>query len=192
MSSSQIDLANSAILKVGGKRINSFKDKKAEAIVVNEFYQRSYDYLLSSHYWGFALTVSDLAQMPTKPLKEYAYAYALPNDVLRIQRTFPNCNYKIVGRELHCDLASVAIKYSKRVPEEELPIYFEQAFMYYLAEQITIPITENQKKADSNYAKYKDHIKSAKSQDSQQYPQDGFEDFPVDDSRYGSGFGRAL
>ncbi len=189
MASSAVDLANSAILKVGGTRINSFDDNKIEAIVVKEYYERSFKFLLSTYYWGFANKTEKLARTITVPEFEYTYAYTLPEDVLRVQRTFPNSNYKIVGNELHTNETEIGIKYTSRALEEDLPVYFEQAFMYYLAEQITVAITENQKKADSNYTKYKDQLKIAKSLDSQQYPQDGFQDFPLDNSRYGSGFG---
>jgi len=187
MSSSKIAISNSAILKVGGTRIASFDDDKAEAVIINEFYERSYTYLLATHYWGFAMKVITLAQLPTAPEYEYKYAYQLPDDYIRIQRTFPNSNYKIVGNELHSNESKVGLKYTKYVGEEDAPIFFEQAMMYYLAEQITIPITENQNKSNSNYAKYLDHLKKAKSLDAQQYPQDGFESFPLDDARFSGG-----
>lgn len=187
MASSDIDISNSAILKVGGTRINSFNDNKVEAVVCNEFYERSYKWLLAQYYWGFASRTVDLAQLADKPNHEYEYAYALPADFIRVQRTFPNSNYKIVGRELHTNERQIGIKHTFRVKEEHLPIYFEQTMMYYLAEQISIAITENQSKADSNYMKYQDHLKRAKSLDSQQFPQDGFESFPLEDVRFSGG-----
>ncbi len=182
--SSKIDIANSAILKVGGKRINSFDDNKAEAVVVNEFYERSVRWLFAQYYWGFAMGTSQLAQIPRTPDFEYSYAYALPSDYIRLQRTFPNSNYKIVGDELHTNERSIGIKYTQRVDEGQMPIYFEQTMMYYLASQITIPLTENTTKDANNYSQYLDHLKRAKSLDAQQHPQDGFEDFPLDDWRY--------
>lgn len=182
--SSPIDISNSALLKVGAKRINSFDDSKVEAVVIKEFYERSYQWLLSQFYWGFAGRTVQLAKLPTSPNHEYSNAFALPNDLIRIERTFPNSNYKVVGNELHTNEESVGIKYTFRAAEEDIPVYFEQTFVYYLAEQITVSLTENQTKADSNYAKYIDHLKRAKSLDSQQYPHDGFDSFPLEDARY--------
>lgn len=187
MASSPVELANSALLKVGANTINSFDDNKAEAEVISVFYERAYRFLLSTHYWGFAMTTRKLAQVEIAPEAEYTHAYALPDDFIRIQRTFPNSNYKIVGKQLHTNLTEIAVKYTFRAAEEDLPIYFENAFMYLLAEQITVPLTENQSKSDSNFAKYKDMSKIGKSLDAQQYPQDGFQDFPVESSRYGGG-----
>ena len=188
MASSDIDLANSAILKVGGIRINSFDDNKVEAIVANEFYERSIKWLFAQYYWGFASKTVKLAQVQLAPEFEYQYAYALPSDFIRIQRTFPNSNYKIVGNELHTNEREIGIKFTFRAKEEDLPIYFEQTMMYYLASQITVPITENTTKDQTNYVQYQDHLKRAKSLDAQQYPQDGFEDFPIDDARYSGGY----
>lgn len=184
MTSSPIDISNSALLKVGASRINSFDDNRTEAVVVTEFYERSVKWLLAQYYWGFASRSVDLAQMPHKPQHEYEYAFALPSDFIRIQRTFPNSNYKIVGKELHTNQPTIAVKHTFRAKEEDFPIHFEETFMYYLASQIAIPLTENVNKSDLNYNHYLDHLKRAKSLDSQQHPQDGFDDFPLHDSRF--------
>jgi len=184
-----VSLANASLLKVGASRINSFSDNKNEAVVVNEFYERSYRNLLASYPWSWAMKSETLAQLPDKPLQEYEYAYQLPSDFIWIQRTFPNCNYKIVGKALHCNETSISIKYTFRADEDNMSIMFEQAFMYYLASQICIPLTENVTKNQWLYKEYQDHIKKAKSLTAQQQPQDGFEDFPLDSARYGAGPG---
>jgi len=183
--SKQVSIANSALLKVGASRINSFDDNKVEAVIIKEFYERSYRALLSMYPWSFAMKSVALAQLPDKPANEYEYAYALPNDMVWVQRTFPNSNYKIVGRELHTNERTISLKYTCRAQEEHMSIQFEQAFMYYLASQICISITENVKKDELLYIQYQDHLKRAKSLTAQQQPQDGFDDFPVDNSRYG-------
>ncbi len=102
-----------------------------------------------------------------------------------MQRTFPNSNYKILGNELHTNEKEVALKYTFKADEADIPVYFEQTMMYYLASQICVSLTENATKDKLLYEQYLDHIKRAKSLDAQQYPQDGFQDFPLDNSRYG-------
>ncbi len=183
--SKQVSIANSALLKVGASRINSFDDNKNEAVIIKEFYERSYRALLSMYPWSFAMKTVTLAQLPTAPEQEYENAYQLPSDLVWLQRTYPNTNFKIVGKELHTNEPSVSIKYTYRCPEEDMSIQFEQAFMYYLASQICIPITENVSKDQLMYTQYQDHLKRAKSITAQQQPQDGFEDFPVFASRFG-------
>ena len=186
MTASPISISNSALLTVGATRINSFSDNKTEAIVVQEFYERSVKWLFAQYYWGFASVTKDLALSPTPPKHEYEYAFLLPDDMIRVQRTFPNSNYKIVGNELHTNEKTIGIKYTERADEADFPIYFEQTMMYYLASQITIPLTENVTKQTANAQLYLDHMKRAKSLDAQQHPQDGFQDFPLDNARYGN------
>ena len=184
MTSSPVNIANSALLKIGANRINSFDDNKTEAVVVKEFYERSIRWLFAQFYWGFASETVDLSRATVNPKHEYEFAYKLPSDFIRIERTFPNSNYKIVGNELHTNQQAIGIKYTVRKDEADLPIYFEQTMMYYLASQICVPITENVTKETANYEQYLDHLKRAKSLDSQQFPKDGFQDFPLDQSRY--------
>lgn len=186
MTSEQVSLANASLLKVGAKRISSFDDNQTEAIVVSEFYERSYRSLLQMYPWSFAMRTVDLALIPGKPDHEYEYRYALPQNGIVLQRVFPNqASFKIVGKELHCnDGNGIGIKYVHRVDEELISPMFEQTMMYYLASQITIPLTENVVKSDSNYAMFVDHLARAKSLDAQQHPQDGFQDFPLLNVRF--------
>ena len=98
---------------------------------------------------------------------------------------YPLGDYKIIGKKLHTSWKDVTLKYIYRAAEEDMPIYFEQAFMYYLASQMCIPLTENATKDQLLYLQYEDHLKRAKSIDAQSQPQDGFQDFPVHDYRFG-------
>ena len=65
-----------------------------------------------------------------------------------------------------------------------MPIYFEQAFVYYLASQICTTLTEDTQRTAVLAGLADAHVKKAKSLDAQIQPQDGFEDFPIDDVRY--------
>ncbi len=187
--SKQVSLANSSLLKIGASRINSFDDNKVEAVVVKEFYERSYRAMLSMYPWSWAMKTEKLARNTTTPEEEYEYSYQLPNDYIWLQRTYPNTNFKIVGDQLHTNEKEIAVKYVFRADEEDMSIQFEQAFMYYLASQICIPLTENSTKNTLIYQEYQDHLKKAKSLTAQQQPQDGFENFPIDDARYIAGPG---
>ena len=183
--SKQVSLANAALTKIGASRINSFDDNKTEAVVVKEFYERSYRNLLAQYPWSWALKVETLALLQHKPKKDFEFAFKLPSDLIWLYRMYPNGNYKIIGDELHTNNKEVTIKYIYRADEEDMPPFFEQAFMYYLASQICIPITENATKDQLLYMQYQDHLKRAKSLEAQQQPQDGFDDLPVHDYRFG-------
>ena len=186
---SAISLANQALLKLGATRINTFEDTKIEAVVIKEFYEPAYLWMLAQYPWSFAMKSQTLARTITPPDEEYEYGYALPEDFVWIQRTFPISNFKIVGRELHTNEQKIAIKYSQRIDESRTPPTFAQAFMLYLASLACITITENTQKEQSLATQAMDHLKRAKSLDAQQHPQDGFQEFPLDSARYGSGGG---
>lgn len=185
----QISLVNSALLLLGAKTINSFDEESTEAITAQSYYERTYRSLIAGFPWKFAVKYTVLAevagQVPMDP--NFEYLYQLPQDYITALEIQPNqANFKIVGNQLYTAQQNVTLRYVWRVGEELMPILFEQAFMYYLASQMCITLTEDNTKQASMYTQYKDHLKKAKSVDSQQQPQDGFANFPLDDARYGS------
>ena len=185
MLTKNVSLANASLLLIGASRIASFDEESSEAVTVNEFYERSYQYLISLYPWHFASKTITLSRLPEVPAQEYQYKYRLPSDLIRVQRVFPNVSsYKILNDELHADYKDLSLKYQYRAPEEYMPIYFEQAMVYYLASQICITLTEDTQRAAVLAGLADTHIKKAKSLDAQSQPQDGFEDFPIDDVRY--------
>ena len=184
MVSKNVSLANAALLLVGASRIQSFDQNTTEAVVIGEFYERSYRALLSQYPWKFAAQTRPLALTINTPDYEYKYEFQLPADYVWIQRTFPNSDYKILGDKLQSNYKEIGIKYTWRVKEELMPIAFEQAFVYYLASQICITLTEDTTKQATLYEQYMDHARTARSLDAQMQPNDGWEDFPADSVRY--------
>lgn len=184
MVTKQISLANSALVLVGAVRIQSFDEGSTESVVIQEFYERTFRALLSSYPWKFASKQRSLPLIPEKPEYEYEFMFQLPSDYVWIQRAFPNQDYKILGDRLHSNYKEIGINYTWRVEEELMSIPFEQTFVYYLASQICISLTEDSQKQQVLYTQYMDHARTARSLDSQQHPTDGWEDFPVDSIRY--------
>jgi len=185
----QVGICNGALLLLGANRITSLEEESTEAVVCQDFYERSYRSLLNIFAWKFAQKYVDLAIItdvtPGDPY--YQYAYQLPTDLIYLQRTLPNQDrYKVIGDQLYATQKPIKIKYTWRVQEEFMPALFEQTFMYYLASQMCITLTEDTTKQQLMYMEYMDHLKRAKAVDSQQEPQDEFADFPIDSARYGS------
>ncbi len=185
--SSQVEIANRALLKVGATRINSMQDNKTEAVVINEYYELAYQWMLAQYPWSFAMKVEALSRIPEAPLEDYAFAYELPQNYIWVQRVYPNSNFKIMGTQLWTNEKQISVKFIERADEAIIPAYFEQAFMVYLASLIAVPLTENVQKEMSLVAQATQHLKKAKSLNAQQQPQDGFQDFPVYNSRFGGG-----
>lgn len=184
MVSKTISLANAALLLVGASRISSFDENTTEAVTINEFYDRSYKALLSSYPWKFAAKTRKLARTLNTPEYEYLYEFQLPTDYVWVQRTFPNIDYKLLGDKLQCNYKDLGLKYTWLVKEELMPIAFEQAFMYYLASQICITLTEDTTKQSTLFDQFQAHARTARGLDAQMQPTDGWEDFPIDAVRY--------
>ena len=185
----QIGICNKALLLIGAKRISSFDEQSTEAITCNDFYESSYQALLNMYPFSFAQTYKDLAIIanvtPGDP--RFKYAFKLPTDLLWLLQVIPNqSEYKVVGDQLHMNAAEIKIKYTFRANEELMSAVFEQMFMYYLASQICITLTEDRTKQAELYVQYTDHAKKARALDAQQHPQDQFAEFPLDSARYGS------
>ena len=184
MITKQISLCNASLLLLGASRIQSFEDGSAESVIAEQFYERSYQALLSQYPWNFASKTKGLNRTTEEPGFEYKYEFQLPSDYVWIQRIYPNGDFKILGDKLHSNFKDVGVKYTWRVNEEMMPVHFEQAFIYYLASQMCISITEDTTKQSTLYEQYMDEARRARSLDAQMQPQDGFEDFPIDTVRY--------
>ena len=188
MISKKVSLINASLLLLGANPINSLDEETAEAVAAQSFYERSYQALLGMFPWKFAQKYKQLAlvanEQPIDP--RFQYVFRLPQDNLWVQHTIPNrYEFKIIGNTLHTTVKEISIKYTWRVEEELMPILFEQTFMYYLASQMCITITEDTNKAAVLANLFFEHLKRAKAVDSQQEPQDGFQDLPLDTIRYG-------
>lgn len=82
--SSDVEIANLALTKLGQTPINSFTDNTTRAAAINRSYAMFRDKLLRVFKWNFNRAYAKLAVSTTAPLFEYPYAYQLPTDCLRL------------------------------------------------------------------------------------------------------------
>ena len=87
---SKVDIANSALIKLGASRIASFSENTPEARLMTDRYDNIRDSLLRSHPWNFAVKRSSLTRITTVPEYGYAYKYLIPSDSLRILNIINN------------------------------------------------------------------------------------------------------
>ena len=79
--------------------------------------RRHYDHVLGvclrMGYWNFATKRLALARILPAPINEFTYAYNLPADYVKMQRTWPRqLHYKIEQGRLLTDEATITIKYT--------------------------------------------------------------------------------
>ena len=154
--SSETEICNMAIGRIGGKRLNSLDtDTGVEAIHCRLHYPQTRDALLRSHYWRFASARASLSRDTATPDFEYDYQYILPNDFMRLKSVFSDNgteteNYRysfaIEGQRLLTDDGSVDIRYIKKVTNTaEFDSLFIEVLVLELALKLVLPLTQDAK-----------------------------------------------
>jgi hypothetical protein len=86
--SSDVDIANLAMAKLGQQPIQSFLDTTTRAANINRTYPMLRDKLQRKR-WNFNRAYVFLPVLGTAPVFEYSYAYQLPSDYLRLELAAP-------------------------------------------------------------------------------------------------------
>ena len=173
-------ICNSALAKIGAPTITSLEEQNKGARLCKRLYPTFRDDVLASYPWNFAITRVELAQLAdVTPAFGYTYAYQLPSDCLRVLETeTKDQEWKIEGRYLVTDEASIFIKYIRREENSSLfSIMFAEALAYRLAMELAYPITQNASLRDRFEKAYKEVLRDARTNDSQEgTPEDFFAD----------------
>lgn len=178
------DICSRALVKLGAKGISSFQEETTEAYIAEQLYTPILEALIASYPWRFALVQTTLARLSEKPSADYRYAYALPNDCIRILSAGSgsrgrDLNYRVVQNTLQTDSDSVMLTYICRPDESSFPPFFTQALIAKLAAEFCLPVTESTTRTDYLRRIAEDEIKSARLTDSQQSVPNSFQDFSL-------------
>jgi hypothetical protein len=192
VASADVDIANSALAKLGAPLIVALTDNVRAAVICNEQYAKMRRKLLSSHPWNFATRRIALAATANTPVYDYSAEFLLASDVLRVLETdlpedepweveFNVDNNKV----LLCNYSAVNIKYIKDITDpSKFPPYFEEALAWLLASDIAYTITQSSTLAQYAYTAYKKEVAEARSMDAQEAGRQSFETNPWIDVRY--------
>jgi hypothetical protein len=154
MASSPVDLCSRALLKIGANTITSFDEGTAEAEVAASLCPLVRDALLAVHPWNFGIVCSELPRLATSPIADYAHAFRLPPDCLRVLSAGTGDRgsgivYSVRGAELHTDVAAVTLTYVRRVGEDGFPVFFQSVLVAQLAAEFCIPLTDSTSRWES-------------------------------------------
>jgi len=146
-------LCSRALLMIGAASISSFDEGTAESEVAANLYPSVRDALLSGHAWNFAIRQARLARLVSGPEADYAHAFQLPGDCLRVLSAGQGgrgqgISYRIGGRTLHCNAGACTLTYLARVPEQSFPAFVDQALIARLAAEFCLPLTESTSRAE--------------------------------------------
>ena len=183
MALSSIALARRALLKIGCQPITAFDDSTAEAEVAANLYAPTRDAMISAHPWSFATAQVTLARLATDPVADYAHAYQLPVDFLRVLSAGVGrgrgAAYRIHEDQLHTNAAEVVLTFIFRPSEAAFPPFFDQALIARLAAEFCIPLTDSTSRAVAMTRLAENEFRTAKTIDSQQETTEALEDFSL-------------
>ena len=152
---SKVSICNQALTLLGAATITSLDDDTREAKLCKIHYDNVRDSVLEAHDWSFAVRWYDLAPSADPPLSEFANAYPLPTEVIRV--LFVGQNYKypdfyqVEGQNVVTDSSACRIQalISLDDPIQYSPLFI-QAFAARLAAELAIPITNSRSLADQH------------------------------------------
>lgn len=167
----EIEICNSAIAKVRGKRILTLSDDTTEARLLTDMYPRVRDALLRSHPWNFAKARQALAASVDEPVYEYDYKYQLPISCLRLLSTdIPDHEPWALEEERYIltSCSEVNVTFIKLVTADKFDAHFCEVLSYQLAEQLAYPLTQGTALAASMEAKAARIMKECRSFNAQE------------------------
>lgn len=163
----ETDLLNDALSQIGEVSIGSINDGTVNANYCLALYPALLDSILRSHHWNFALTRVALSPDVTAPVYEYAYAYTLPSDCLKLVayaggntstptlwlydgiRVHP-LPFKVEGRKLYSNEGLVYIQYiARKSNPSDWDALFYQVVATWLASKLAMAITKDARKSNA-------------------------------------------
>ena len=185
MAATIVEVVNMALTMLGESHIVSMSDNIKTARDANAIYVVTKDALLGGYNWSFAKARVILTAFPIPPQFEYALAYNLPADCLRVlfvgdyyvgmdltdYRGAPTELFTIEGRQILTDMGTktppsvdnkINIRYVRK--EDDVTKFganFTMALIAKLAENLAEPLTQSDTKRDRASAVFKDELRIA-------------------------------
>ena len=169
----KIDLCSMALLKLGEKPIQSWREDSANAQLARTLFEPTVDTLLSMFPWHFA----------TKTLvlnKTQDGDFLIPSDVLRVLK----CNGQIIGNRIKALADTIEILAVVKTEPEMFPGYFATLLATKLAVEFCIPLIGDASVFKMMTALYESEYQSAKFIDSTESKQSNIANFSLIDTRF--------
>jgi len=182
MAVAEIDIANLAIVKLGGERLTSLTEDNNRAVAFNALYTHTRDAVLEDHPWQFARTRVTLAQASPVPLFGYAQRYALPGDYLALVGTDDDTQpWMVEDHHVFSNRSSMMIVYIRVITDTaRFSPTFIDALAERLAAEMAIAITGKTDLKQFHWEVYLQKISTAGTRDSQSQTPPLFSDLDAD------------
>ena len=169
----KIDICSMALLKLGEKPIQSWREDSASAQLSRTLFEPTVDTLLSLFPWRFATKTLVLNKTSDND-------FLIPSEVLRILK----CNGQITGNKIKAAEDIITIQAVVKTEPEMFPGYFATLLATKLAVEFCIPLIGDASVFRMMTALYESEYQSAKFIDSTTSKQSNIGNFSLIDSRF--------
>lgn len=146
----RLQIANGALIKLGGRTISSLSGTDKESRLCNERLGPCRQALLRLYPWQFAIARVTLDTVASTPEFGYSNAFTLPTDCLRVVTVNEGDEqYRVEGGLLLSDSSEVRLRYIIDYDEDEFtdPLFCESLSLY-LAWDIAYALTQSSETQD--------------------------------------------
>lgn len=197
MASSDVEIVNSALVKIGEAPIVSLTEDREQARVAKRQYPLKRDELLRRFRWNFAIKRAVLSPDATPPTFGFENRFLMPSTALHIiglyDDTEPLRNYtstrepwKVEGRYILANGTVLRVFYIDRITDPtQYDALFSEALAWLLAYDIGYALSTGPRMLDRAMAGFEATIKAAKLQDAIEGAPEIIQASEWVDSRYG-------
>lgn len=167
-----LDIANSALVKIGAKPVQSLVDDTPSGRLVALRLRPVMDTVLSMHPFSCAMKRAIIPPNAEKNTVVFAYTYSVPTDLLRMIRLEDSegviiYDYELIGQEISCDSDPLVITYIRSLyADGKIDYDVAEAMALYLAYDICERIDENSNKRQQLYSEFQQFYSQIKTTDS--------------------------
>jgi len=193
--STDIEVAQKAMVLVGLEPLASFTDQTDEALVANTIFEDVVEDCLAQHNWNFATGQKTLSRLTAVPVDRWDAAYALPTSpaVVQVQTVTIDDQpqqYDIYERYIYINAEvseDVVLNYIYRPETQYWPPAFTMWVIFRLASVFALSVTRKSDVAKSYVDLAEAQFRRAKSRDSQQVTTQGLRPSRFHRVRLGNG-----
>ena len=183
MASTEVEIANSALRKLGAERIASLSEDNKRARLIQDAFPLLRDEVLRAHPWNFAINRRELAQVATDPISGFTRQYQIPVDILRVlwvsDGTVADTPYHSNRVAIHpwaregdrilCEVSPCKIVGIKQVTDvSKFGANFVEVLAMRLAADIAYAVTQSSTMQQSMFQAYEQFLRTARSFDAQE------------------------
>lgn len=162
----KVQIANGALVKLGGRTISSLAGTEKEAKLCNARFDACRQFVLRAFPWPFAMgrVILDSGDEAAAPAFDFEHAYTLPADFLRVFVVNESDEaHRVEAGTILSDASEIRLRYVTDYDEADFPDpAFNEALSCYLAFDIAYALTQSSEVRNAMWQLYLEAMKQAK------------------------------